>query len=638
MKLSSILGIRQVWMKVLIESQMDVPKPNTRLLWSNFPGEVLADGLIPCFPLPGPGAHALTSDEVGFLTRELSPVYANILEVLSRGVSTATEMDQSSCRTILRESVVFITYTLVDRILRLQKIISQLDMKEVVVPAPVEVASLRTNQEFGLMVEGSQLFNQHLVSKLASSIWGVPEVLVDRPLLSNVRNRKPIGNLNFDNPDLFIRLKRKISRFLSNYTGSIPALRLAHIESVLLDKGLYGKDKLIWLDAPILKKVTEQDAFLRKALLPKLLTGLSGMLLNDLFVKQLGMTKSNATRAVKVYCQLLLELIPAANLEGIGHHLECERHLKSLSAPALFICGPGGGDIYWIAAARKLKIPIVGVQHGAHYGFVNHDCFIERELYFCDSFISWGWTEFPNDERYAGKRVISLPSPWLTERVKLWKNLPSLKSGKRANRPHDVLLMTDRLQPFPPTITTIRMSRRDFLGVLNSSTRNIVSELCHAKIRVLHKPFNYTSRDIQGAVLDKLSRDFPSHYSEYKKLNKGLTESLILSGWMMVWDEPGTGFFECLVSEIPTMLYWERLTSHEELHTRKYFEQLERVGLLHTSHITLRRAVQEFLESPDEWLNNPERTRVIREVRSQFSDTENSWRHSWRAALKLMKH
>ena len=76
----------------------------------------------------------------------------------------------------------------------------------------------------------------------------------------------------------------------------------------------------------------------------------------------------------------------------------------------------------------------------------------------------------------------------------------------------------------------ICLQRLDFLGRLNAATYILVSELARRDIRVLNKPFNYTSRDMQADVLNRLAGEFPDQYREHPKLDKGLTAELLQKG------------------------------------------------------------------------------------------------------------
>lgn len=605
-----------------------------RILWSNRLGEELPGGYVPCFPIDESRGTRLEADDVRFLMTELSTVYTELLDRLVSRLGVFRGDDPEAARVVLRESVVLITYALADRIWRLRRVLADQPLAEFAVARVGEIALPDSNARLIGMVDGSQHFNQHLLGALAAAIWQLPVVSVEREVLADARNATSISNHNFDHPSLVVRVRRKIKREVAQRFGRFPALRLANIEAPLLDHGLYGPAMFRWMNELGPAPASVRDPALRARLLDGLAAELEALLGERLFAPLGIVDRAMRTRAAATFCDLLVALIPPERLEGIPHYLGCEQRLRSLAPPALFFCAmPSVEEIYWIAAARKLRIPVIGVQHGAHYGFTSQACFIDTEFAYCDAFITWGWADFPFHPLCTGMRAISLPSPWLSERARFWRQIPALATGGREARPHDVLLMSDRIQVFPPTVSTLRMSRLDFLGCLNAATYTLVSELARRDIRVLNKPFNYTSRDMQADVLNRLAGEFPDQYREHPKLDKGLTAELLHSAWLVLWDEPGTGFFECLAGGIPTMVYWERLTSHEESYARADFERLEEVGLLHDSPTSLVAAVARFLDDPEAWQGDARRREVVDGLMNRYALTNDRWSSAWKRAL-----
>ncbi len=594
----------------------------------------MTDDLIPCFPMAGSTACPLDKGQMEFLTTGLAPIYALILEGVTRAAATVTDIDRETYRVVLRESVVLTTYALVDRTLRLCKIISQRDLKKTGVGRWSDVSLPKTNAHLMGLVEGSQEFNQYLLFRLASSVWKLPAIKLSNPPLSDVRKSTPIRNNNFDSPGLLVRLKRKISRKLSTRFGSVPALRLANIDSALLDEGLFGVNKLNWIEPLKSNLISERNISLRKRILAHLCKEIGTMLSEEIFLRVSGLHGEQANRAAEVFCELILEMIPPDRLEGGGRYLMCAHHLQSLRAPALLFCGmPSDEDIHWIAAARYMQIPVIGVQHGAHYGFCMQSCHIELEYVYCDKFITWGWSIFPSNETCRGIEAIPLPSPWLSERKNKWKKIELVKNGQRMQRKYDVLWMTDRLHMFPPTLSTLRVSRLDHIETINHQMFKVADRLARAGVRILHKPFNYTSAHVQSNLINKLRRIHPQNYEVCGQLDKGLTEALLKECSLVLWDEPGTGFFECLVAGIPTMLLWDRLISHEEAYAADVYLALENTGLVHRIPDSLESAINGFLTSPGTWLGEANRASAISLAIKRFSAVDSQWERQWKKAL-----
>jgi putative transferase (TIGR04331 family) len=405
-----------------------------------------------------------------------------------------------------------------------------------------------------------------------------------------------------------------------------------------LDASLFGVDKLMWLKPSKTGTHYERDASLRNRILPYLTEEISSVLSEELFIRACGLERHRAEHAANIFCELLLEMIPPDRLEGGGHHLVCAQQLKSFEAPALLFCGmPSDDDIHWIAAARKLEIPVIGVQHGVHYGFSMQPCHVEIEYAYCNKFVTWGWSKFPDHDLCRGIEAIPLPSPWLSERLKKWKKMVVIKDGQRMLREHDVLWMTDRLHIFPPTLSTLRLSRLDYLEKLNRTMLNVVDRLATSGVRILHKPFNYTSADVQSDLITSIKLKHPQHYTVYKQLDKGLTEALLSKCNLVLWDEPGTGFFECLIAGIPTMLLWDRLISHEEEYAHEIFMALENAELVHRTPESLANAINNFLDFPNIWLTDQQRMSAISLAIEKLSVVDVKWAKQWKEAFRMLR-
>ncbi|HIO56646.1 MAG TPA: hypothetical protein EYN31_06360 [Candidatus Marinimicrobia bacterium] len=123
------------------------------------------------------------------------------------------------------------------------------------------------------------------------------------------------------------------------------------------------------------------------------------------------------------------------------------------------------------------------------------------------------------------------------------------------------------------------------------------------------------------------------HYFCERQLDKGLTYELVERCHVVLWDQPGTGFLECLSSQIPTMVYWLRLYNHEEAWVQPIFTELERLGIVHRSVDALLDELQRFKKSPHAWMNDPERASLISRFCREFAWTSDDWPEHWQRYL-----
>ena len=121
------------------------------------------------------------------------------------------------------------------------------------------------------------------------------------------------------------------------------------------------------------------------------------------------------------------------------------------------------------------------------------------------------------------------------------------------------------------------------------------------------------------------------------KFDKGLSDSLLRKGKLFLWDQPGTGFLECLSGGIPTMLLWTRLFCEEEDWCRNDFRELEKAGIIHRTTQSLIKELKIFLSDPALWMNNSSRKVIINKFTNKYALTNDKWWLVWRDYLKKLK-
>jgi len=101
----------------------------------------------------------------------------------------------------------------------------------------------------------------------------------------------------------------------------------------------------------------------------------------------------------------------------------------------------------------------------------------------------------------------------------------------------------------------------------------------------------------------------------------------------VLWDQPGTGFLECLSSNIPTMVYWPRIYSQEEVWLKPLFMELEHMGIVHRDIDSLVEEMHLFKLSPAAWMNDIERVSLVNRFCREFAWTSSKWPKYWRRYL-----
>jgi hypothetical protein len=179
--------------------------------------------------------------------------------------------------------------------------------------------------------------------------------------------------------------------------------------------------------------------------------------------------------------------------------------------------------------------------------------------------------------------------------------------------------------------------RRDVMPRFQEETTAIVKSAIGAGVSIYCKPFNSESRTLMASIFDTLPCIGGDLYKECGHYEKGLTRSLVDPCRLVLWDQPGTGFLECLVCGVPTMAFWSRLFCEEEEWTKASFREMENIGLIHTTINSLVTSLLEMKRGPSTCLNNPSRRAVIHKFCEQYARTDANWWKVWKAKLKSLE-
>ena len=279
-----------------------------------------------------------------------------------------------------------------------------------------------------------------------------------------------------------------------------------------------------------------------------------------------------------------------------------------------------------IMAAKDRGVKIIGMQHGGYFGYINdlHQT-VEYEYRDLDIFISWGWNKLPNYNLLQNLKVVELPSPWLSERRKYWKSEKYIN-----NKKFDVLFMPSGVKRFPLTLQGATGPRIDIINDVSLNIKDTFDALILNNISLLFKPYDDLTSKLLIKTLHKLSCKYGDKYNIVDRVDKGFTRELISSSGLILWNQPGTGFLECLTAGIPTMVLWTRFSTKEEEWAEEIFERLEKIGVVHSSTKTLVKEIKIFKKSPDEWMKNPKRTSVIDDFCNQYARIDDNWDKQWR--------
>ncbi|MBI4375199.1 MAG: hypothetical protein HY549_01995 [Elusimicrobia bacterium] len=573
----------------------------------------------------------LSLGDIQDLSSAPSAFYASLVQALARELAGEFNLRPAAAATLAREPAVILSHIFLDRFLRLHRMIERDGASHLAVAQTPPFQPPPQIERLSAAASSSSQFNADMIARVAS-IWEL-ESLPDPEPAPPSPPARPIANLNFIlDPELARRLRWKLSRVSSRLWGRVPALGLAYAEWCFLDRGLVGPGRLADLHRVLEQAVKTPDAALRRRRLIPAIQETAPSL--GALMHRWGLPAERVDRAIRCYEEYFCRFYPSSRLEDIPVHFPyaLERLRPYAPKPLLLSIVGDTHTAYMLAAAKALGMPVIGVQHGAHYGFAGHACYLELEMAHFDRFVSWGPGRLPQHPLCQNIPVTPLPSPWLSERRLWWR-----RELRRREQPEfDALLVTDRLQRFPPALNTLRLSRIDLLEHAAAWLDETASALADKGLSMLHKPFNALSAELIQSTIDRLRSRLGAGYRVWERLDKGLSPELIRKGRLVIWDEPGTGLFECMAAGIPTLLYWKRDVSREEPYAEGLFAELEKAGIAHRDPASLAAAAASIKASAESWLADPARQAAIEKACRDYARVSDDWPREWRAFLAAL--
>lgn len=338
----------------------------------------------------------------------------------------------------------------------------------------------------------------------------------------------------------------------------------------------------------------------------------------------------------QVFAALLAEWYPTGFLERLSANLE--RAAKAIDFSK--VSGLVGNDAvtnwaYIAAAAGRLAgRPLIGVQHGGHYGYIEDISSIGQSEYaHYDQMITWGWRTIESHLPHC--QTIPLPNPRLSERT--LKASYNLAAKRQLPAEADVLFLSSLFHRFGP-VGTCGQARSDFVDEITDTQERMIAALAQASISVDHKPYAMRFVDLYPDHYERLRGAGDKYYRLLASTQKGLTVDLIRRRRIVLWDQIGTGTLECFTSGVPTIVFWARTYSRESEIAKGSVAELERQGVVLSSPDAVRGSIETFLNDPAAWMDHEPRRRAIEAFCEQFARADENWDRIWRNTFAHWPH
>lgn len=586
------------------------------------------EGLTELIPNESGAGLSLSQERLKHLSRAYSSLYLGLITELRPAVAAKLAVPESSVDLVIREAIVSPAHCFLDRLLRLEEFGRQSALSSITVAAAAPAEAYEDAAAMRAAAQNSVVFNAGLLAELAPLLgWTLSEAA--RPREPEVPAPPPGRNVNFDGELLTSKVLRKVLGLLPQSPHRLPCGSLAYADAAMRESGLLRRRlaqvhrRGAWRSAP-------RDAGLRRELISE--PAASSAALN-LFLAASGWPSSRPTQPVKdAFGAWLARHFPSAYLEALHENLVEGRRLLAPYAPRPLVIAETNDldSTLLMASARALGMPVVGLQHGGHYGYIeDHTLALDLEYSFYDRFVSWGWAPLPDWPVCAHVPVTPLPSPWLSLRRQHWAREVPPAVRRASGKTHDIYLLSNKVYRYPPAPSGAAVCRPDRASAVRALLVSLVRAAAERSLSVLHKPYNPATLGLLEGTFQDMSHAGGSLYRQLPASGKGLTPELVRACGIIVWEQPGTGFLECLASGLPSMCLWPRIYNEEETRWTALFARMEAVGLVHRRADSLAAEVARFKASPAAWIDDSARSAAAAEFSRTLGAADPHWRRLW---------
>ena len=373
-----------------------------------------------------------------------------------------------------------------------------------------------------------------------------------------------------------------------------------------------------------------KDKSFSESLRDELINNLKKSNLNlDVFFTDLKLDNETKKKIIDYYFEFIKFNYPIIFLENLEKNFNYQNQiLRKFKSKKIFSSDDESSlSTITYFVSKNLNFDVIKFQHGGHYGYFKDTLAINQiEIKNSDIFIANGWNakiKKYNEKDYV--KFVTLPSPFFSEKKKYYQSY-KISSDKK----FDFVFLPQFVRPFTADIQGIANVRRDVISEYLKQYWELAISLNKNKMNVNIKFYNKVTINFIKKNLAQLKKKYKETLYFEKHFNKGLNYKLVNSGNIILFDQPGTGFLECLYSGIPTMVYWKKIFSEPSKDSAKIFNQLNKVGIIHNNTETLIKSYKDFKTNHNQWLCYKSRKDAIHEFCKKYAYTDSNWVRVWK--------
>lgn len=594
-------------------------------------------GVVTLFPNETGGGVLFSNDETIALTARFASLYVGLTEALGTALEREFGLPADTGVPIARRAVIPLTHCYTDRLLRLHRLLAHTSVDAI---ARGHAYSLPAHcEKFDYLATNSFAFNQDVVGRVGK-LFGVPlaDVIVPDPFENQAK--MPVAYTNhlffFATSSKLSRVWQRLQLAWSRHSGRVIATWMVNTKVPTLEASLYGHDLFAHMEDVWPFSEAVRDETLRRRVVHQTLIG-QAPLYRD-FLASCGIDDAALRdRAAHGLADFFASFHPPTLLEGAPANLQLGiRELNRYPrCGAVYSCGLAQTTqaAFLIAAARATGKKVIGTQHGGHYGYMAaHTAGVDVEYPDCDEYVTWGWNRFPEHPALARPHIVTLPAPWYSHRRIQWRALLTEAERLGEVKEFDFAFMPNKVYPYVPAPSAAHASI-NHVHLVGALFKGVVAACTARRRSILMKLYGMDSLRLLASTLEEMKCIAGTLLRMNDNLDKGITPDLVRRCRMFLWDQPGTGFIECLHAQIPALVYWPRLYNHEEAAAVPIFAALESAGLVHRSMDSLLDAYEDFCRDPKAWMAEPARMGAGDRFVRTYGWAEDDWPKHWREYL-----
>ena len=585
------------------------------------------------YPTENKPNSILSKNETEKLSKDLSKFYTKIIINLKK--SYQKKIDIKNSNFILRRAVVPITYVFFERCVRLINAQKKKNIRN----ESLFYSFQKFNyiEEFENQCSNSIDFNYYLNSNFIN-------ILKNKEL----KNKNIITHNNFEKINVN---KKKINHLTKyyDYTSKIKVYLLRKLEKIV-NIFFYYEKLLITNTAnsePSFVKnfffITKFSRVKKQKLPPSI--GYNEKLRDDVFdnlpinlndfkkvLNSYNITNKQIEQLYRYYLLFLKKYFPIYYLEDvIKNYSVINRFVQKFKKKILFSSDDESSySTLLYCVAKNLGFKIIKFQHAAHGGYIKDNVdFEEVESKTCDIYLTLGWKNKIKNICNKYIEFASLPSPWLSEKQKYFANY-DLNIKKK----YDIIFFPQFVKPYTNSFQGISNFKRDILKSYIETIKTLIGVAKKNNFRICIKFYNKVTELFLENTLKKLKKRYRQNVIILNNNDKGISKIITQYGEMVIFDQIGTGFFECLICGIPTMVINKGNFCIPNSSSKNFFQDLKKVGLLHNSEKLLIKEYKIFILSKDKWMNDSLRKKMIHNFCRAFANTDKFWEKKWLKYLR----